>query len=196
MLHHEAIFPLKASGIPINVRNTFDKSKDGTLILPAKDLPKSNKVITGIAGKKGYSVIHIEKSLLNNEIGFVRKVLSVLEEHGVSFEHMPTGIDTMSIVLADSELGHSDKLLAEISRSVAPDTIALAGGLSLIAVVGHGMARKKGTAAKVCAALYESDVNIMMIDQGSSELNIIVAVDTKDYERAINAIYNAFFCTD
>ncbi|MDR2091132.1 MAG: aspartate kinase [Clostridiales bacterium] len=193
VLHHEAIFPVKKAGIPINVKNTFDMKKAGTMILPFSDLPKSDRVVTGIAGKKGYSVINIEKSLLNNEIGFVRRVLSVLEEHKISFEHMPTGIDTMSIVLSDAEFQRGGEgLINEIIAAVAPDTLTVSGGLSLIAVVGHGMARKIGTAATVCGALSKAGINIKMIDQGSSELNIIAAVDTSDYERAINAIYEEF----
>jgi aspartate kinase len=193
VLHHEAIFPVKRAGIPINVKNTFDKKKNGTLIMPYVDLPKSDKTITGIAGKRGYSVINIEKSMLNNEIGFVRKVLSVLEKHAISFEHMPTGIDTLSIVVADSEMKSPSDLLCEISSEVRPDAINIVSGLSLIAVVGHGMLKRKGTAAKVCSALADNEINIRMIDQGGSELNIIVAVDTNDYEKGINAIYNAFF---
>ncbi|MDR3263356.1 MAG: aspartate kinase [Clostridiales bacterium] len=195
VLHHEAIFPVKKAGIPINVKNTFDKEKIGTMIMRHVDLPKDGgRTITGIAGKKGYSVINIEKSLLNNEIGFVRKVLSVLEKYGISFEHMPTGIDTLSIVLSGGEFKiPPERLLKEISDEVNPDAISLTNGLSLIAIVGHGMLHKQGTAAKAFAALAEKGINIMMIDQGGSELNIIIAVDTKDYERAINAIYGAFF---
>ncbi|MDR1906490.1 MAG: aspartate kinase [Clostridiales bacterium] len=193
VLHHEAIFPVKKAGIPINVKNTFDKTKVGTFIRPAAQIEHGDRVITGIAGKKGYSVINIEKSLLNNEIGFVRKVLSVLEKYNISFEHMPTGIDTLSIVLADSEFKiPSQKLLQEISNAVTPDIIGVSTGLSLIAVVGHGMAHKTGTATKIFTALSDENVNIKMIDQGSSELNIIVAVDTVDYEKAINAIYKSF----
>jgi aspartate kinase len=193
VLHHEAIFPVKREGIPINVRNSFDKTKPGTMIVPFSEYEATDRVVTGIAGKKGYSVIHIEKSLLNNEVGFVRRVLSVLEEYKISFEHMPTGIDTMSIVLADGEFKiPRGELLEKISEAVAPDTITVSDGLSLIAVVGHGMARKIGTAATICAALSDAGVNIKMIDQGSSELNIIVAVDTADYEKAINAVYAAF----
>ncbi|MDR1939584.1 MAG: aspartate kinase [Clostridiales bacterium] len=194
VLHHEAIFPVRKEGIPINVKNTFDKTKAGTMILPAAKLPKPRRIVTGIAGKKNYSVINIEKSLLNNEIGFVRKVLSILEKYGISFEHMPTGIDTMSIILADSEFKiPPDRLVEEIKTTLSPDSIAVYSGLSLIAVVGHGMENKKGTAAQICGALFDADINIRMIDQGSSEINIIVAVGTDDYERAVNAVYDSFF---
>ena len=194
VLHPESIFPVRISKIPINIRNTFCPSADGTMIvadLDEKELGK--RVITGIAGKKGYSIVYIEKSMMNSELGFVRKVLAVLEYYNISFEHMPSGIDTMSIVIADSELaGKEDVVVERIKKVVNPDHIEIKSGISLIATVGHGMSFKPGSASTLIGALAKEKINIRMIDQGSSEMNIIVGIATSDYERAINAIYQAF----
>ena len=155
----------------------------------------SDKVITGIAGKKGFSVLTIEKDLMNSEVGFGRKVLEVLEENDISFEHLPSGIDTMSVVLSTSAIeGRRDRLMQSISRMVRPDSVFIEDGLALVAVVGRGMVKSKGTSARVCDALANSGVNIRIIDQGSSELNIIVGVDEDSYEDAVRAIY-AEFCS-
>lgn len=193
VLHPESIFPVRNSGIPINIRNTFEPENKGTMIVPeVKDSAASN-TITGIAGKKGYSIIYIEKSMMNSEIGFARKVLSVLEYYNIGFEHMPSGIDTLSIVVADSDVaGRESVLLDKINKQVNPDKVEIKSGICLIATVGHGMSFKPGTAAKLCNALAEAGVNIRMIDQGSSEMNIIVAVASDDYGKAVNAIYHAF----
>ena len=194
VLHPESIFTVRISKIPINIRNTFCPTADGTMIvadLDEKELGK--RVITGIAGKKGYSIVYIEKSMMNSELGFVRKVLAVLEYYNISFEHMPSGIDTMSIVIADSELaGKEDVVIERIKKVVNPDHIEIKSGISLIATVGQGMSFKPGSAATLIGALAKEKINIRMIDQGSSEMNIIVGIATSDYERAINAIYQAF----
>ncbi len=194
VLHPESIFPVRISKIPINIRNTFCPTADGTMIvadLDEKELGK--RVITGIAGKKGYSIVYLEKSMMNSELGFVRKVLAVLEYYNISFEHMPSGIDTMSIVIADSELaGKEDVVIERIKKVVNPDHIEIKSGISLIATVGQGMSFKPGSAATLIGALAKEKINIRMIDQGSSEMNIIVGIATSDYERAINAIYQAF----
>lgn len=193
VLHPESIFPVRSVGIPINIKNTFNPSHPGTMIVSEKNLPKNTKVVTGIAGKKGFTIINIEKDMMNSEIGFGRKVLSVLEFEGISFEHVPSGIDTLSVVIRDEYIaGKMQKVLSALQESVNADNIEIHSGLSLIATVGHNMASRLGTAARVFGALADSNVNIRMIDQGSSELNIIVGVDTFDYEKAINAIYNAF----
>ena len=153
----------------------------------------AKRQITGVAGKKGYSIIFIEKELMNSELGFGRRVLSVLEYYNILFEHMPSGIGTLSIVVSDNELaGKEDVVLERIRNIVKPDNIEIKSGISLISTVGHGMSFRPGTAAKLCEALAKANVNIRMIDQGSSELNIIVAVATQDYEKAVNAIYHAF----
>lgn len=194
VLHPESIFPVRVSNIPINIRNTFCPEASGTMIvseLSEKDM--ENRIITGIAGKKGYSIVYIEKSMMNSELGFVCKVLKVLEYYNISFEHLPTGIDTMSIVIADTELAGKEEVVIErIKKVVNPDHIEIKSGISLVATVGHGMSYKPGTASALCGALAKANVNIRMIDQGSSEMNIIVGVSTSDYEKAINAIYNAF----
>lgn len=193
VLHPESIFPVKVAGIPINIRNTFAPDDAGTMIV--KDRSDDNeRTVTGIAGHSGNTTIVIEKSMMNNEIGFVRKILTVLEERGVSFEHMPTGIDTMSLVIPDAQLKDgAEVLIEEIKKAVNPDRIYAVRNLSLIAVVGKGMAKKVGTSGKIFGALSAADVNIRMIDQGSSEMNIIVGVEERDYEKAINAVYNVFF---
>ncbi len=194
VLHPESIFPVRVGNIPINIRNTFCPEAKGTMIVPElEEKDMANRVITGIAGKKGYSIVYIEKSMMNSELGFVRKVLAVLEYYNISFEHLPTGIDTMSIVIADSELAGKEEVVIErIKKVVNPDHIEIKSNISLIATVGHGMSYKPGTASALCGALAKENINIRMIDQGSSEMNIIVGISTSDYEKAINAIYNAF----
>lgn len=193
VLHPESIFPVRSVGIPINIKNTFNPTYKGTMIVAEKDLPREQKVITGIAGKKGFTIINIEKDMMNAEIGFGRKALSVLEFEGISFEHMPSGIDTLSIVIRDEYIsGKMQKVLARLQESLNADNIMIHSGLSLIATVGHNMASRQGTAATLFAALAADNINVRMIDQGSSELNIIVGVDTYDYERAINSIYHSF----
>ncbi len=193
VLHPESIFPVRSVGIPINIKNTFNPTHKGTMIVAEKDLPRSKNVVTGIAGKKGFTIVNIEKDMMNSEIGFGRKVLSVLEFEGISFEHVPSGIDTLSVVIRDEYIvGNMQKVLAALQESVNADNIEIHSGLSLIATVGHNMASRQGTAATLFTALADANVNVRMIDQGSSELNIIVGVDTFDYEKAINAIYHAF----
>lgn len=194
VLHPDSIFPVQIDKIPINIRNTFNPEMPGTLILDNTDGYKIPKV-TGIAGRKGNTTISLKKAMMNAEIGFCRKVLSVLERHGMSVEHVPTGIDTMSIVLSDAGLKGVDenKIVDDIRGAVNPDHIEITHSLALIAVVGHGMANSRGVAATLFTALYKAGVNVRMIDQGSSELNIIVGVEEKDYNASIKAIYNAFF---
>ncbi len=194
VLHPDSVFPVQAEGIPINIRNTFAPEKPGTLIL--KDVAGYQRpLVTGIAGRKGNTNITVSKAMMNDEVGFCRKVLSVIERYGLSVEHVPTGIDTMSIVISDvkSKRVDSEKLLNDIRGMVNPDSIEVSESMSLIAVVGHGMANTPGTAAKIFTALWKAGVNIRLIDQGSSELNIIIGVEDDDYNAAIAAIYGAFF---
>lgn len=199
VLHPDAIFPVRKNDIPIHIRNTFNPSAPGTLIVPSKKYfagvyERKDSTVTGIAGKKDFAAIHIEKSMMNNEIGFARKVLEVIERNGLCFEHMPSGIDTLTVILDASD--HNDELLDRVVEDIKtvckPDSIDIDKNLALVAVVGHGMSRKKGTAMKVCTCLCNADINIRMIDQGSSELNIIIAIENKDYEKAIAALYNEF----
>lgn len=193
VMHPESIFPVHSVGLPINIKNTFNPSHPGTMIVKTADQVDGNSVITGVSGQKGFTIINIEKDMMNNEIGFARRVLSILEYEGISFEHVPSGIDTMSLVIRDEYLGGKmQKILQKIKESVNADNVEIHSGLSLVAIVGHNMASRLGTAATAFKALADAHINVRMIDQGSSELNIIVGVDTCDYEKAINAIYYAF----
>lgn len=193
VLHDEAIFPVRQAGIPVNIRNTNAPDHPGTLIVRDADPISHAHTITGIAGRKDFTVIAVEKSLMNAEIGFARRFLSVLEDHGVSFEHMPSGIDTLSVVIADSQInGKLEAMLEQIRADCKPDALDVYGDMALIATVGRGMAYTPGMAAKLFGALAVAAVNIRMIDQGSSELNIIVGVQSADFEKAVNAIYHAF----
>ena len=192
VLHEESIFPVHKAGIPTNIRNTNDPAHPGTMILE-KPFEDSQGAITGIAGHKNFSLISIEKAMLNSEKGFCRRVLSVLEDFDISIEHMPTGIDTVSVVVADSEIkDRQSEITHRIKEVCQPDHIEISSGIALIATVGVGMVRSPGTAAKLFGGLHKAGVNVRMIDQGSSELNIIVGVDTQDFERAVKAIYEAF----
>ncbi|MBE6555990.1 MAG: aspartate kinase [Ruminococcaceae bacterium] len=193
VLHEDSIFPVRYAGIPINIRNTNAPEDDGTMIVSSTEHYDTKRIITGLAGKKGFSVIHIEKDMMNAEVGFGRRVLEILEDNEVSFEHLPSGIDTMSIVVATSALeGRRERLLNSISRQARVDHVEILDGLCLIAVVGRGMVKAKGTAARVFNAVNRAGVNIRMIDQGSSELNIIIGVDEDDYEKTLSAIYEEF----
>ncbi len=193
VLHEDAIFPVRKAGIPIHIRNTNDPSHPGTMITAMAAEQNRPGVITGIAGRKGFSVINIEKAMMNSELGFGRRVLTVLEDHGISFEHLPSGIDTLSVVVESAYLaGHRAKILDDLFAAVCPDDVEIIDGLALIATVGSGMVRHPGTAARLFAALARAHINVRMIDQGSSELNIIVGVVTEDFEGAIGAIYREF----
>ena len=193
VLHEDSIFPVRVAGIPINIRNTNNKLSRGTMIVPETNEFDTSGVITGIAGKKGFSVLTIEKALMNSETGFGRKVLEAIEEEGISFEHLPSGIDTMSVVLNTHDISeHKKAIIESICESVNPDSVSIEDGLALIAVVGRAMAKAKGTAYRVFKAVAEAGINVKMIDQGSSELNIILGVDESDFDAALNAIYAEF----
>ncbi|MBE6646561.1 MAG: aspartate kinase [Ruminococcaceae bacterium] len=193
VLHEDAIFPVRYAGIPINIKNTNRPEDRGTMIVSQASGYDTEHVITGIAGKKGFSVITVEKDMMNSEIGFGRKVLESLEDFGVSFEHLPSGIDTMSVVVQNAQIeGNEDRIIQAITRRTKPDSVTLESGLALVAVVGRGMVKARGTAARVFNAVSNAGVNIKMIDQGSCELNIIVGVDERDFETTLKAIYNEF----
>lgn len=195
VMHEDAIFPVRREGIPINIKNTNRPQDHGTMIV-SSTCKKPKYTITGIAGKKGFCSINIDKDQMNSEIGFGRRVLQVFEDNNISFEHMPSGIDTMTVIVHQSEfMDHEQQIVAGIHRAVHPDTIVLESGLALIAVVGRGMKDQRGTAARLFAALSHARVNVKMIDQGSSEFNIIVGVKESDFETAIRAIYNIFVLT-
>ncbi len=193
VLHEESIFPVKLAGIPINIRNTNRPSDIGTMIVTSTDKYRTDDIITGIAGKKGFSVIRIEKDMMNQETGFGMKVLKVFSDLGVSFEHLPSGIDTMCVIINRDDIsGREREILSSVSRAVNPDNIDYEPSLALIAVVGRNMAGMPGTAARIFTSLAREGINIRMIDQGSSELNIIIGVDESAFEHAIRTIYDEF----
>ena len=193
VLHEDAIFPVRAVGIPINIKNTNEPSAKGTLIVPSASDDKTDSVITGIAGKVGFSIISIEKDMMNSELGFGRRVLQVLEVNSVNFEHLPSSIDSMCVIVKSDEIaGKKEQIMSEIFRLTNPDAVVIEDGIALLAVVGRGMVRSKGTAARIFSSLARASINIRMIDQGSSELNIIIGVDANDYVPALRAIYDEF----
>ena len=196
VLHEDAIFPVRSAGIPINIRNTNAPEDAGTMIV-GDDYNFSkeslNHTITGIAGKKGFSTINIEKAMMNNEAGFGMKVLKVLYDNGLSFEHMPSGIDTMSITLSTEKLAPvRDKVLADLRKTVAPDHLEIEDGIAILAVVGRRMKNTRGTVARIFASMAHARINVKMIDQGSSELNVIIGVSENDLPEAIRRIYDMF----
>lgn len=193
VLHEEAIFPVRSSGIPINIKNTNHPEDSGTMIVDDLSSISHAGSITGIAGRKGFTTITIEKTLMGGEKGFIRKVISVFEANDISIEHIPSGIDSISVIVANSEINSKlEKIKKEIHIYCNPDNIVCHPDMALIAVVGRGMIKTKGISAKVFTALAKAGVNIRMISQGSSELNIIIGIEDDDFERAIAAIYEAF----
>ncbi|MDD6504746.1 MAG: aspartate kinase [Lachnospiraceae bacterium] len=192
VLHEDAIFPVRKAGIPINIRNTNDPEAEGTMIVEST-CQKPDFTITGIAGKKGFVAVNIDKDMMNAEVGFCRKALEAFEENGISIEHMPSGIDTMTVFVHQAEFeGKEQQVVSSLRRLAAPDVIDLEADLALIAVVGRGMKSARGTAGRIFSALAHANINVRMIDQGSSELNIIIGVSNDDFERAITAIYDIF----
>ena len=192
VLHEDAIFPVRREGIPINIRNTNRPQDEGTWIVEST-CQKCKYVVTGIAGKKGFCAVNIDKAMMNSEIGFGRKVLQAFEDYGISFEHVPSGIDTMTVfVHPDEFMDKEQKVVSAIHRLADPDSIDIEADLALIAVVGRGMKSTRGTAGRIFSALAHANVNVKMIDQGSSELNIIIGVANEDFETAIKAIYDIF----
>ncbi|HPO15564.1 MAG TPA: aspartate kinase [Candidatus Hydrogenedentes bacterium] len=190
VLHDEAIYPVREHKIPIHIRNTKDPDSPGTLIVADRE---SKTPVCGIAGRAGFSMITIAKALMNKERGFGFRVLEVLEEFGIAWEHMPTGIDDISLIIRDEEIGDlGDKMMNEITKRCDPDEISLSPGLAMIATVGKGMNHHVGVAARLCSALAGADINIRVIDQGSSEMNIIIGVEEQDLARAVRVIYYAF----
>ena len=195
VLHEDAIFPVRKAGIPINIRNTNAPEDKGTLIVEST-CRQPRYTITGIAGTDGFVSVTVEKAMMNSEVGFCRKVLEVFEENDISIEHMPSGIDTMTIfVHQDGFEEKEQKIIAGIHKAVDPDHIELESNLALIAVVGRGMRATRGTAGRIFSALAHANINVKMIDQGSSELNIIIGVRHEDFKNAIRALYDIFVVT-
>ena len=193
VLHEDAIHPARIANIPINIKNTNDPDNPGTIIKAHHEDKENNDIITGIAGKKDFTVIAIYKNMMSQERGYVRKILGIIEDFDCNFEHIPSGIDTVSVVISDKDLdGRLDEMMKAFEKQLDYDSIECFEDMALIATVGYGMNRRKGVAAKLLTALAESDINLRMIEQGSSEINIIVGVVNRDFEPAIRAIYNAF----
>ena len=192
VLHDEAIFPVREARIPINIRNTNAPEDNGTMIVPFADKPNEN-IITGVAGRVGFSIINIDKSMMNSEVGFGKKILKVIENHDICFEHLPSGIDTMSVVVSTADIeGIREDVVNEMFRKTKADFINIEDGLALIAVVGRSMVQQVGTAGRVFTALGNAGINIKMIDQGSSELSIIIGVKEEEYAKTLEAIYSEF----
>ena len=195
VLHEDSIFPVRRAQIPINVRNTNRPEDEGTMVIPGAFLKyyKRDGVLTGVAGRKGFTVITVYKDNMHNEVGFGYRLLRVLDRYNISFEHVPSGIDTMSLVISDVKLKeHLEQVLREIQRDCEPQSIEVYSNMALVATVGKGMIRSLGVAARLFGALYEAGVNVRMIDQGSSEMNIIVGIENDDLNTAVKAIYHAF----
>lgn len=193
VMHEETVFPVQEAHIPINIRNTNSPADPGTMIVPTSDKNDVETVITGVAGKKGFSSITVEKSKMNTEVGFGRKILGVLERMGLCFEHIPTGIDSMSIVLSSASIADcKDELTARIFRDTEADTVFIEDGIALVSVVGRGMVRAKGTAARIFSAIAKKDINVRMIDQFAGEKHIILGVDETDFDLTLQTIYSEF----
>jgi len=195
VLHEDSIFPVRRAQIPINVRNTNRPEDAGTMVIPDAFLKyyKREGVLTGVAGRKGFTVISVYKDNMHNEVGFGYRLLRVLDRYNISFEHIPSGIDTMSLVIQETKLKeHLEQVLREIQRDCEPQSIEVHSNMALVATVGKGMIRSLGVAARLFGALYEAGVNVRMIDQGSSEMNIIVGIENDDLNTAVKAIYHAF----
>ena len=195
VLHEDSIFPVRRAQIPINVRNTNRPEDEGTMVIPDAFLKyyKREGVLTGVAGRKGFTVITVYKDNMHNEVGFGYRLLRVLDRYNISFEHVPSGIDTMSLVIQETKLKeHLEQVLREIQRDCEPQSIEVHSNMALVATVGKGMIRSLGVAARLFGSLYEAGVNVRMIDQGSSEMNIIVGIENDDLNTAVKAIYHAF----
>lgn len=198
VLHEDAIFPVSTAGIPINIKNTNEPEAAGTMIVAeVAENDVGKYTITGIAGKKGFAAINVEKDMMNSELGFGRKFLQALEDNNVLFEHLPTGIDTMTAIVDENQLNGKEEIITqEIEKACHPDKIEIEKNIALIAIVGRGMIKTRGTAGRVFSALAHAHINVKMIDQGSSELNIIVGVNCDDFEAALKSIYDIFVTTN
>jgi aspartate kinase len=191
VLHEETIFPASEAGIPIQIKNTNKPEDPGSRIVAKRDA--GEQALVGIAGRKGFTSIYIEKAMMNVQRGFGRRVLEVLEAHDISFEHMPSAIDSMSVIVSDEQLtGKESAVLRELQHVLEPDRLETDGDLALIATVGEGMAHRVGVSGQLFAALRDAGVNVRMISQGASEINIIIGVAANEYQQAVQAIYDAF----
>lgn len=191
VLHDEAVFPVRLAGIPINIRNTNAPEDPGSIITTENSYD-NDKLFSGIAGKQPFTVITVYKNMMNKEVGYVRRALTVLEDLGISFDHIPTGIDSLSVVIESAALEDNlEEVLKEFEQRLHPDEINVIPDIAMIAVVGMGLVRNIGVAARITQALADGGINIRMLNQGTSEINVIVGVESKDFKKATKAIYNA-----
>ena len=195
VFHDEAILPVREADIPIRIRNTNRPDDPGTIIVPRlSEKTMTGTEIAGIAGRDDFAMICLEKSLMNREIGFAHRLLGILRELGISFEQCPSSIDTISVIVEESRLqGMEDLVLDEIKRQLQPDHLTIERGLALIAVVGEGMVHTVGIAARIFCCLKDAGINVRVINQGASEMNVIIGVASRDYRPAVRALYAAFF---
>ena len=194
VLHEGSIFPVREKNIPLNIRNTNAPNEPGTMIQEHFDGDHDpNRFITGITGKKDFTILSMSKRGMSNQVGVLRKVLTVLERHGISVDYVPNGIDNVSVVMPSDALApHLYAVLSEIKKDVEPDSLEVHDQIAVVAAVGRKMAYRPGISGKIFAALGEENVNIRMINQGPDELNIIFGVDNQDFEKAIRVLYNSF----
>ena len=193
VMHEETVFPVKEANIPINIRNTNAPEEPGTMIVPNSDKIDVETVITGVAGRKGFSSVTVEKSRMNTEVGFGRKLLGCIEQMGISIEHVPSGIDMMSVILGTNTIENCrEELTARIFRDTGADSVLIEDGIALVCVVGRGMVRAKGTAARIFSAIARENINIRMIDQFAGEKNIILGVNEDELEKTLQIIYSEF----
>jgi aspartate kinase len=194
VLHEETVFPVRQKSIPLYIKNTNDMNARGTLIMESFDEEEENKTshfITGISGKKNFSIITIAKSRMNDEIGYVRRALEVFERFEIPIEHIPSSIDSFSVVVASSYIESCmHELIAALNTALTPDSIKIDNEISLIAIVGRKLASNIGIAGKIFTALGENDINIKMIEQGADEINIIIGVNDRNFKKTIRVLYN------
>ena len=193
VLQEEAIFPVREVNIPIQIKNTNQPDDSGTIIRENAGEHAREHLITGIAGKKDFLAVHVQKAHMSNEVGTVRKALTIFERYGVSIEHIPTGVDSFAVVVNGTDVKDTIySIVADIQHEIRPDVVKVVDGLALISVVGRNMSRRAGTSGMIFGALGKAGINIRMITQSSQEISIILGVNNEDFERAIKVIYDTF----
>ena len=195
VLHEETVFPVRQKNIPLYIKNTNDPAADGTLIMESFDegVCAKDHFVTGVSGKKNYTIITISKTLMNAELGYIRRALEIFEQYKLPIEHLPTGVDCFSVVLPSAPLEHKlHNLVTEITARLSPDSVKVTPDTSLIAVVGRRMALNPGVSGKIFAALGENNINVRLIEQGADEINIMIGVADSDFNRAIQVLYDSF----
>jgi aspartate kinase len=193
VFHDEAVLPAVRAGIPIHIRNTNRPEAAGTRVVPKRDFTHGE--VVGVASDTGFVNVYVDKYLMNREIGFGRRLLAILEAEGVSYEHMPSGIDNVSLVIREARFDAAceARVVARIKAELNPDAVLVERGHAVIMVVGEGMQYTVGMAARATRALSEAGVNLEMINQGASEISMMFGVKSEDRPRAVQALYRAFF---